>query len=93
MMFRGLHRRYAVALGYFWIPCPLCGQEFGGHEWRPRRGHVSDIPDGTPGGGRGICPDCTRAGRGCYETARINGLIMHDCDAARTGAERRADTA
>ena len=29
---RWLNRVYAGALGYFWIPCPICGQMFGGHE-------------------------------------------------------------
>ena len=23
---------YALACGYFWLPCPLCGRMFGGHE-------------------------------------------------------------
>jgi hypothetical protein len=25
-------RRYARAMGYFWIPCPHCGEYFGGQE-------------------------------------------------------------
>ena len=29
---RNFHRRFANTMGYFWIPCPLCGREFGGHE-------------------------------------------------------------
>ena len=53
-------------------PCPLCGIEFGGHEWRFRDGAVSHIPDekypppGPTGPWRytGICPFCTAAGRG-----------------------------
>ena len=31
-MKRFFHKIYAKAFGYFWIPCPLCGKEFGGHE-------------------------------------------------------------
>lgn len=31
-MFRFLHRFYAWAFGYFWLPCPVCGEMFGGHE-------------------------------------------------------------
>jgi hypothetical protein len=23
---------YAKLRGYFWLPCPICGQMFGGHE-------------------------------------------------------------
>lgn len=29
---RWLHRLYAWAGGYFWLPCPHCGRHFGGHE-------------------------------------------------------------
>jgi len=29
---RWLHRLYARFLGYFWLPCPICGRCFGGHE-------------------------------------------------------------
>lgn len=62
--FRRPHHWYATAFGYFWLPCPLCGDEFGGHEWRTVRGLHSSIPGDRPGSGRGICPRCTGAGRG-----------------------------
>lgn len=26
------HRFRAFVGGYFWLPCPVCGREFGGHE-------------------------------------------------------------
>lgn len=26
------HRLYALFFGYFWLPCPLCKRNFGGHE-------------------------------------------------------------
>lgn len=29
---RWMHHVYAYLMGYFWIPCPLCGRIFGGHE-------------------------------------------------------------
>lgn len=29
-------RAEALEGGYFWQPCPLCGEPFGGHEWRGR---------------------------------------------------------
>jgi hypothetical protein len=29
---RRLHQAYAVLVGYFWLPCPVCGRMFGGHE-------------------------------------------------------------
>lgn len=31
---RKLNQAYAFVFGYFWLPCPLCGEHFGGHEWR-----------------------------------------------------------
>jgi hypothetical protein len=73
MRFRALHRLYAALRGYFWEPCPLCGQHFGGHEWKDRVGKPSTIPapDGTPGHFAGICPDCTRAGRGQPEPETV----------------------
>lgn len=62
---RWMHRAYAYVAGYFWLPCPLCGEYFGGHEWRWRDGKAS-IPDpaGQPYRSIGICPSCTLAGRG-----------------------------
>jgi hypothetical protein len=63
---RSLNRAYARAAGYFWFPCPVCGQEFGGHEWRETEGKRGSIPapDGPQGMGNCICPDCMEAGRG-----------------------------
>lgn len=62
----------ARAGGYFWLPCPLCGVDFGGHEWDVRGDKVSHIPDERcppagpqgPFSYKGICPFCTEAGRG-----------------------------
>lgn len=52
---RDYQRRYARQHGYFWLPCHLCGQEFGGHEaWGslPKPGFDSQS--------EGICPQCTK---------------------------------
>jgi hypothetical protein len=64
--FRRLHRIWAALGGYFWLPCPLCGEFFGGHEWCDRDGRSSSIaaPDRGAGKRVAICPDCTRAGHG-----------------------------
>jgi hypothetical protein len=64
--FRDTHRWFANMMGYFWIPCPMCGEPFGGHEWRDIDGQPSSIPapDGRPDIRVGICPECTQAGRG-----------------------------
>ena len=29
---RFLNRLYALFLGYYWLPCPICGRMYGGHE-------------------------------------------------------------
>lgn len=53
--------------GWFWLPCPLCGLEFGGQESmrgsdeKPSAVHMDGQPPDTA---RGICPFCTMAGRG-----------------------------
>lgn len=39
--------------GYFWLPCPICGNNFGGHEWE--LGNSLNI---SPTIGMGVCPDC-----------------------------------
>ena len=44
---------YAFLFGYFWLPCPLCGKKFGGHE----------CSDGNEvmlsyGEGQCVCPKC-----------------------------------
>lgn len=31
---RWLNKIYAWFFGYFWLPCPICGKYFGGHEWK-----------------------------------------------------------
>jgi hypothetical protein len=57
MKHRQLNRLRAWIGGYFWLPCPLCGQMFGGHE--VIRGPYCDIPDARdPSVGHIICPDC-----------------------------------
>lgn len=62
---RRLHQLYAWALGYFWLPCPLCRRPFGGHEWRDIDGQVSSVPrPAAPGTSWAICPRCTAVGRG-----------------------------
>ncbi|HEY5989109.1 MAG TPA: hypothetical protein VIV12_22420 [Streptosporangiaceae bacterium] len=63
---RRLHHWYAACGGYFWLPCPVCGREFGGHEARAVAGKPYEVPDPRRGpmSGRLICPECTAAGRG-----------------------------
>lgn len=50
---RWLHRSWALWAGYFWSPCPECGQMFGGHERQPQ------IPFTVYGeGSLMLCPRC-----------------------------------
>jgi hypothetical protein len=57
---RFVQRWWAWLRGYFWEPCPLCGQYFSGAEWADS-GYAT-IPTGEPGKGRGICTDCWQKG-------------------------------
>lgn len=58
---RFLHRWYARLFGYFWLPCPLCREPFGGHEIIiPEPEEIGII---RPGGPRRIpCPRCVKDG-------------------------------
>lgn len=57
MRFRALNKLKADLEGYFWLPCPACGQMFGGHEWKSSE--YDSIPtDDTGRSAEGICPDC-----------------------------------
>jgi len=38
LRFRAINCLIAKLLGYFWLPCPICGQFSGGHEWHDRNG-------------------------------------------------------
>ena len=64
MKHRRFNKIYAKVFGYFWIPCPICGQMFGGHEWKSYDGMSSAIRTGKPGINKGICKDCTLKGLG-----------------------------
>jgi hypothetical protein len=61
---RAVNKIFAAVFGYFWLPCPLCDQHFGGHEWRDIDGNISDIQIDGEEVRKAICPDCTRAGKG-----------------------------
>ncbi len=52
-MSRDWNRDYAHRHGYFWLPCPICGKYFGGHEWfHGNTVWVDEIH------GEGVCPKC-----------------------------------
>lgn len=67
MALTGFHRSYADRHGLHWGPCVLCMRPYGGHQ---SAGGVPDptMPPADPERGPwhyvGICPACTRAGKG-----------------------------
>jgi hypothetical protein len=71
---RWIHQTYAFVAGYFWLPCPVCGRQVGGHEWRSVNGKPASIPRGGPGIRRGICPVCAYEGRGNEPEPCSDGL-------------------
>jgi hypothetical protein len=44
----------AVLGGYFWLPCPICGEKFGGHE---EGGSLAT----SYSGGKMVCKNCSKA--------------------------------
>ena len=50
---RRWHQFRAFMGGYFWLPCPICREPFGGHEVRP-----NDTLMDTTYSGSGVCPKC-----------------------------------
>lgn len=70
MKFRKLNKAFAKTFGYFWLPCPLCGQETGGHEWlwqnKPNRptACIEISTQELPITYQGICKDCCLSGKG-----------------------------
>lgn len=79
---RAASKLYANLFGYSWGPCPVCGTEFGGHEWtgiRDAAGHFSSIPTGgSRYTARGICSVCSAAGAGCRAFATV-GMYHQGC--------------
>lgn len=41
----------ALRGGFFWMPCPICGKNFGGHEW-------AATLKSSAFRGQGVCPRC-----------------------------------
>ena len=85
-------RMVAAVGGYFWGPCPICGEMFGGQEWEDYGGHSSAIPYLDGGGGMGICRGCTLDGWGCYMRVLICGMVSHDCADSRRALTVRGES-
>lgn len=64
---RSAHHWWATRNRFYWLPCPTCGREYGGHE----RDYWTDLPASildplNPPCHACICPPCTRRGRGIW---------------------------
>ena len=58
MMRRLWHHFVAWFLGYFWLPCPICGEYFRGHEGKYQALMVSPSSETSDGSlkGKMVCP-------------------------------------
>ena len=89
---RWLNLFYASVFGYFWLPCPLCGRNFGGHECG-----AASIPT-SPFEGKCVCPKCEveadRITRERYEAWEADGMLggatfsLKELDKEKEGAGR-----
>lgn len=65
---RRKNKKLAEKLGLFWNECPICGTEFGGHEWEAMDCEVRfvtyEYTPGYPPTLQGVCPECCAAGNG-----------------------------
>lgn len=59
---RWMHHLYANLNGKFWLPCPRCGREFGGHEWNTNEvgSYIIDETEVCGSIHRGTCPNCPK---------------------------------
>ena len=68
ILWRWRNQIYALAFGFFWLPCPICGEYYGGHE--STDGMLMDSWDG----GQGVCYK-----KSCVvEANRRNDKFMRD---------------
>ena len=58
MRWRWLNWAYAMTHAYFWLPCPLCGRYFGGHEGADASYHPHSAFEG-----RMVCWRCDKDAR------------------------------
>jgi hypothetical protein len=61
----------AQAGGFFWLPCDLCGEYFGGDEWDADDAFCTGVAPKAMGGGMrytGVCAKCGPRARSMSET-------------------------
>lgn len=69
---RFLHMLYAKLLGYFWMPCPACFEDFGGHEIAHGWPHVNVTYENRA---YCVCPRCSARAKAEGITANQWGVI------------------
>ena len=83
---RFLHHWWAILAGYFWLPCPLCSQPFGGQEQ-----HGGSIADSSypndPTRGRVVCILCADRPEVAAHDARVWAYVRHRVERARIRRE------
>jgi len=79
---RWLHKVIAKVGHFFWLPCPRCGREFGGHEWRYAFQEVADDPP-ERGRGRGVCPWCAGSPETIAHVAEVRRQMRETLGASR----------
>src|ERR1035437_4571241 len=52
------HHKFALSHGFFWVPCPICGKNYGGHEWKTEENRYRNSLMSSAFSGSGICPNC-----------------------------------
>jgi len=74
---RWWHRAYALTHGFFWLPCPICREPFGGHEWvdyglglDSALYHMNTYPYQSMFEATGVCRKCAS------EATRRNKLFL-----------------
>lgn len=77
---RWLAETLAKAGGYFWHPCPRCGQDFAGFE----ASSYGAVPTDRPGIEQMVCADCGAQFAPCIPETRIQELAsrVHVLEAA-----------
>jgi len=70
---RFLQHVYALTHGYFWLPCPICGRKFGGHE--EGTSLMINYAEGIC-----TCPECveeaTRRNQQLYQDMKDHGFSL-----------------
>jgi hypothetical protein len=91
MRSRTVARMLAEARGFFWLPCPVCGEYFAGFEW-DTSGECSSIPR-EDNCGVGICPEPACMERAREWTMRYRLLRMCNVDVDVAVAAMKKDEA